>query len=322
MKLGLRKVQAISVVNAAIILTIQETGGKIIAKNSRIALGAVAPTIVRASQAESYLEECELSDHSIQVAAELAASVARPIDDIRGTAEYRAEMIKVITTRILTAIRDGQVDGWMPERPVMLWGNRKGNSQASFSKFWESRKVGSPETPILTRVNGREYSLTGANHKTLLRMLREDLGLTGTKEGCAEGECGACTVYLDGAAVMSCLVPAPRAHGSEIITIEGLAQNGKLHPVQKAFIEEGAVQCGYCTPGMIMSGAKVLEERGQPEHWEVQQAIAGNLCRCTGYYKIITSIEKAGFIAAHDLEEIPLERTPEEMSSRSKGSLR
>jgi len=147
--------------------------------------------------------------------------------------------------------------------------------------------------PIQTTINGKTYTLTKGYRKSLLHLLRDEAGLMGTKEGCGEGECGACTIYLDGKAVMACLVPAPRAHLAQITTIEGISKGDELHPVQAAFIEEGAVQCGYCTPGFVMSAAKLLEANPHPSTDEIKEGITGNLCRCTGYYKIVKAIEKA-----------------------------
>jgi carbon-monoxide dehydrogenase medium subunit len=203
-------------------------------------------------------------------------------------------MVRVITGRALNHIVAGEPQGWMPKAPVMLWGKGVGKTQAESLPAMMSH--GEPEA-IVTRINHQPYVLKGGNDKTLLRLLREDAHLIGTKEGCAEGECGACTVFLDGAAVMACMVPAPRAHGAEIVTVEGLAAGGKLHPLQQAFVDEGAVQCGYCTPGFLMAGAKLLEERPQAGTWEVQQALTGNLCRCTGYYKILAAFDKAKQLA-------------------------
>jgi carbon-monoxide dehydrogenase medium subunit len=212
-------------------------------------------------------------------------------------------MVRVCTLRGLKSIRDGQEQNGMPSEPILLWGKDQFDGRVQQSKQF-------PNSAIETRINGKKYRFTSGHNKTLLRLLREEGNLIGTKEGCAEGECGACTVFLDGKAVMACLVPAPRAHGAEIVTVEGLAhmESGgaplemqeqtpalqKLHRVQESFIEHGAVQCGYCTPGFLMSSAMLLEEKSNPTRGEIEQAITGNLCRCTGYYKIVQAIEEAG----------------------------
>jgi carbon-monoxide dehydrogenase medium subunit len=177
----------------------------------------------------------------------------------------------------------------------MLWGPK--GPQPSRLDALSFHRAGDAQV-IETVVNGQPFTLHNANGKTLLDALRDDAGLMGTKEGCAEGECGACTVWLDGMAVDACLVPAPRAYGAEIVTIEGLAAGENptlddLHPVQRAFILEGGVQCGYCTPGLIMAGAALLNENPSPTPDEIKQSITGNLCRCTGYYKILAAIERA-----------------------------
>lgn len=142
-------------------------------------------------------------------------------------------------------------------------------------------------------VNGRPVDMVVDAHRRLLDVLREDLGLTGTKEGCGEGECGACTVLLNGRPVNSCLVLAPEAAGGAIDTIEGLAGEGRLHPLQEAFLEAGAVQCGYCTPGMVLSAKALLDNNPSPTDQDIKTAVSGNLCRCTGYVKIIAAIRLA-----------------------------
>ncbi len=283
-KLALRRAQAISLVNVAAVVNFEAgAGGRRdrVVTGARIALGAVAPTIIRCPEAEAALVGGPLTDERIAQAAGLARATARPIDDVRASATYRRRLVAVGVGRALRGIADGAERGALPERPVTL---------AGAAVPTQSTEGGDT---IVATINGARRVIQGAQHKTLLRMLREDAGLPGTKEGCAEGECGACTVFLDGKAVMACLVPAPRADGATIVTVEGLAQGDHLHPLQQAFIDEGAVQCGYCTPGFLMAGAKLLEERERPGKAEIQQAVTGNLCRCTGYYKILSALEKA-----------------------------
>ncbi len=143
---------------------------------------------------------------------------------------------------------------------------------------------------IKLKVNGETHEVAVEPRKTLLDVIRDDLGLTGTKKGCDQGGCGTCTVIFDGKAVNSCLVLAVEAEGKDVLTIEGLAKGAKLHPIQEAFINHGAIQCGFCTPGMIMSAKVLLDKNPNPTEKEVRDAIGGNLCRCTGYVKIVEAI--------------------------------
>lgn len=306
-KLGLRHSHAIAVVNAAVVLTF----GDGTVTQARITLGSVAPTIVRAPEAERALIGGALDQGQphgsslIDAAARLATQAAAPIDDIRSGAGYRQEMVHVLVRRALAALRDGTERAGFPDDPAMLWGSGDGHFQLLHPHaggaaedgealcHHDGTSEGQGAEPIVCTVNGQKAVVRGANDKTLLDMLREDLALTGAKEGCGEGECGACTVWLDGIAVMACLVPAPRAHGTQITTVEGLARADELHPVQQAFVDEGAVQCGYCTPGFVMSGANLLQEIPHPNREQIVAALHGNLCRCTGYYKIVQALEKA-----------------------------
>ena len=146
---------------------------------------------------------------------------------------------------------------------------------------------------ISLKVNGDTYEVMARPNMTLLELLREGLGFTGTKKACNEGECGACTVILEGKTVNSCLVLALEADGKEVVTIEGLANGDELHPLQKAFVDSGAVQCGFCTPGMILSAKALLDTKHDPTDMDIKEAIAGHICRCTGYNRIVVAINMA-----------------------------
>jgi carbon-monoxide dehydrogenase medium subunit len=289
-KLGLRRTHAIAVVNVAAVLTFDGSA----VTEARISLGSVAPTIIRAPEAERALTGGPLSDERIAEAADLAARAAAPIDDLRAGAGYRRTTVRALVRRVLVALsgRPGAAQiAVLPADPPMLWGRTDGR----FAPLTGTPLTHSPDraSTVAFTVNGRRVAVEGASGKTLLAVLRDDLGLTGSKEGCGEGECGACTVWMDGIAVLACLVPAPRAHGTEIVTVEGLAKGERLHPVQQAFLDEGAVQCGYCTPGFVMSGANLLDEIPHPSREQIAAGLSGNLCRCTGYYKIVRALERA-----------------------------
>jgi len=283
LKIGLRKAQAISILNCAVVTEINES--KI--TQARIALGAVGPTVFRAGEAESYLIEKNPGQDVFRIAGELAAKSTNPISDIRASESYRKKMISVHVERALNEALNQQKS--LTESPVLLWGKE----EHAFTPVGAETVELNAETPLEININGKDYKITEGFEKNLLDLLRENVLLTGTKEGCGEGECGACTVFMDGIAVLACLIPAPRAHKTKIVTIEGISSGNEVHEVQQSFIEEGAVQCGYCTPGFIMSSVKLLEEKPNPSVEEVKVGISGNLCRCTGYYKIVTAVEKA-----------------------------
>ena len=281
-KLGLRRAQAISVINIAFVLTF-DARERVSA--ARIALGCVAPTIVRATRAEEYLTGKRLDAITCAEAGKLASADIHPIDDMRATASYRLAMIAALVTQGLQRL--ATPEAVEDATPVTL----ETSFEESIANSTSAEHV--PDV-IDTVINGRPYRLVDAQRKTLLNALREDAGLTGTKEGCGEGECGACTVWLDGQAVMSCLVPAAQAHGATVTTIEGLARGEDLHPLQQAFIDCAAVQCGFCIPGMLMAGAKLLDEHAQPDIEQVRVALSGNICRCTGYRKILDAVLSVG----------------------------
>jgi xanthine dehydrogenase iron-sulfur cluster and FAD-binding subunit A len=344
-KLGLRRAQAISVIDIAIVLTFADIPPadqsaiynlqSAIVKDVRITLGCLAPTIVRAPSAEAYLRGKQLDSNVCAEAGRLACSDVAPIDDVRGSAAYRLATLANLVENGLQCIAESRErEGW-PEKPVLLEtleeprakNQEPGGSQPTlYGGSSVSAPVLRPISAIITTINGQRYTLENAHTLSLLDALRESAGLTGTKEGCAEGECGACTVWLNGQAIMSCLTPAPQAHGAEITTIEGLAaqtmnderrtmknqsdqvggqiaiqaeagidspfvvRRSSLHPLQQAFIANAAVQCGYCIPGMLMAGAKLLDEHSHPDLDQIQVALSGNICRCTGYRKILDAV--------------------------------
>jgi aerobic-type carbon monoxide dehydrogenase small subunit (CoxS/CutS family) len=157
------------------------------------------------------------------------------------------------------------------------------------------------KTLLTLRVNGETQTVAAEPHHTLLEVLREEMGLTGTKHGCELGECGACTVLIDGVPVLSCLTLPLEVGDADITTVEGLAKGPELHPLQTAFAEEGAAQCGYCTPGMLLSAKALLDRTARPSREEIAQAISGNLCRCTGYTSIYEAVERASLVMRANL---------------------
>ena len=244
---------------------------------ARMAFGAVAPTPILSVDTTGALDgSTEWTDASERALASMLTST-RPISDVRGGRDYRAAMLPVLARRAWQTARLR-----LSEPATRESANREPANHEPPNR--------EPASPRPLRVNAHDYPVSAPAHQTLLDVLRDSLRLTGTKECCAEGECGACTVLVDGEAVCSCLVMAAEMPGHEITTIEGLASGGRLDPLQAAFVESGAVQCGFCIPGMIMSARALLDLNPRPTREEVQDALSGNLCRCGGYSRIVDAV--------------------------------
>lgn len=284
-KLGNRRAQAISVIHAGFVVELDDEE---LVTAARLCFGSVAATVVSADDLAESLVGGRLDTETIGAVAAAAGARFEPIDDVRATAAYRRAAIVTLVERSLAALAaDRHRDSW-PDAPAL--GTRLRTAPAS--------AVVADETPITVEVNGTPLSGRGGASSTLLDWLRhagvaDGRPLEGTKEGCAEGECGACTVKLNGQAVMSCLVSAAQADGQQVQTVEGLASGGRLHPVQQAFIDEFAVQCGFCIPGFLVAAEALIDEVPHPTGEQIDLGLSGNLCRCTGYYPIKEAVWQA-----------------------------
>lgn len=283
-KAGLRAAQAVSVVHLTVLVGF---AGDVVSE-ARILLGSVAPTIVAAPEAEALLVGTRLDESAVIAAAGAAARSVTPIADVRAPAEYRSHLVETLTAATLRSLRDGKAE---LDTPILLSGSGTTHRPRPGGRF-------DRQDEISLTINGSSVRAPGAVGTTLLDWIRQVAGpsvgtsLTGTKEGCAEGECGACTVVLDGSAVFSCLVPAASADGCDVVTVEGLAGDSRLGPLQQAFVDEFAVQCGYCIPGFLIASTALLAEEPRPSVEQVTEGLAGNLCRCTGYYPIIEAVRR------------------------------
>ncbi|MEM9135087.1 MAG: FAD binding domain-containing protein [Actinomycetota bacterium] len=294
-KLGLRRAQAISVVHQSVVVSFDPTDGRTVT-GARVAVGSVGPTVQLLPAVAAAITGEPLTPAAIAAAATVAADSVTPIDDLRATADYRRDLVATMTERVLSSLAEGTTStAGAVVGPVGVTGTPppllRAPDLTPFRPLETAVRFGADD-PVTATVNGETVSGPGVD-VTLLDWLRAEAGARGVKEGCAEGECGACTVTLDGASVMSCLVPAPSADGAEVTTVEGLASPLALHVVQDAFVATGAVQCGFCTPGFLMATAALLDENPTPSRDEVCQALAGNLCRCTGYEAIHAAVADA-----------------------------
>ncbi len=285
-KLGRRNALSIARLSVAAILEMDEDGR---IAGARIVPGAAFPIWRRVTAAEQILVGEKPS-------AELFAAAGRKVTEemIRETGrrwstEYKEPVLAVLVRRALEQCAIARISPPALALSPATTVERK----SGLPKGRKRKAKASKECMVIVTINGRAHTLTVSVHRTLLEVLRDELGLTGTKCGCEIGECGACTVLLDGQPVNSCLVLAPQIAGVEVTTVEGLMPDRRLHPLQESFLDHDAVHCGFCTPGMLLSAKALLDQKPHPTETEIRTAISGNLCRCTGYQQIVDAIEQA-----------------------------
>jgi carbon-monoxide dehydrogenase medium subunit len=270
-------------VNVAVRLTRDEAGR---CATARIELGSVGPTVLRARKAELLLTKEAITEDRLLAAAQSVTGDIQPIDDVRSTAEYRRRAA-VALVHDCVELAWARCAGQAIPAP-------RGKAFSPAFRDAPSLSVDPDESVVVSfTVNGEAMEIDVAPNELLLNVLRERLELTGAKYGCGVGECGACTIWLDGQPALGCLVLAVSADGADVRTIEGEAENGQLSRLQQAFIDENAFQCGYCTPGMLMMSKKLLEEIPQPTEEEIRDYLRGNHCRCTGYVSIVRAVGRA-----------------------------
>lgn len=278
-KLGRRNALSISRLSVAAVLR-RDANNVIV--DAKIVPGAAFPTWQRITSAERILIGEQASDALFEAAGHKVSEEMITRTGRRWSTEYKEPVLAVLVRRALMQC----VSPALPERQSHDRKTSLRPVSASFASFRSHHRY----CTITAAVNGRSRTVTVPTNRTLLTLLREDLGLTGTKCGCEIGECGACTILLDGQPVNSCLVLAPQVHGRAVTTIEGMMHDGKLHPLQVSFMEKDAAHCGFCTPGMLMSAKALIDENPDPSDTDIRVAISGNLCRCTGYQQIVDAV--------------------------------
>jgi carbon-monoxide dehydrogenase medium subunit len=260
----------------------------------RLAFGSVAPTVIRACTAEEMMVGEPFSSEAALAAGRVASEEVTPIDDVRSSAWYRREVVKALTHDVLQAAwQRAARDRAAEQTSAETEGQRSGGAAGQEGGTLTAVHLGPKESREITlTVNGVEHHLEVTPNELLINVLRDRFGLTGTKYGCGIGECGACTVQLDGVPALSCLTLAVAADGREVTTVEGLeGPGGALDPVQEAFIENAAFQCGYCTPGMLMMTKRLLAENPAPDEDDIRDYLKGNRCRCTGFAAIVRAVQ-------------------------------